>query len=46
MVRGRRITDNMAITVAYSPASYAEERDIGHDNISPNMDEINVFPLI
>ena len=45
MVRAKKITDNMAVTAAYSLANYAEKRGIDPENIVPKMDEIDVFPV-
>jgi len=44
MVRAQKITDNMAITAAYSLANYAEKRGISTTSIVPTMDEVGVFP--
>lgn len=43
IVRARKITDNMAISAAYSLANYAEKRGINPENIVPTMDEATVF---
>lgn len=45
MVRAQKITDNMAITAAHSLANYAEKRGINPENITPSMDEADVFPV-
>jgi malate dehydrogenase (oxaloacetate-decarboxylating) len=45
MVRSRKITDNMAIAAAHSLADFAEKRGIDPDNIVPNMEEADVFPV-
>lgn len=45
MVRAKKITDNMAIAAAHSLANYAEKRGIHTENIVPNMDEADVFPM-
>lgn len=44
MVRAKKITDNMAISAAYSLAKFAEERGIDPENIVPTMEEFAVFP--
>ncbi len=45
MVRARKITDNMAIAAAHSLADFAEKRGIHIEDIVPNMDEADVFPV-
>ena len=45
LVRARKITDNMAIAAAHSLASYAEKRGIHPEDIVPNMNEADVFPM-
>ncbi|MEI7597098.1 MAG: NADP-dependent malic enzyme [Bacteroidota bacterium] len=45
MVRAKKITDEMAIAAAHSLANYAEKRGIHIENIVPNMDEADVFPI-
>lgn len=45
IVRAQKITDNMAITAAHSLANYAEKRGINPENITPTMDEADVFPV-
>lgn len=45
MVRAQKITDNMAIVAAHSLANYAEKRGINPENITPTMDEADVFPV-
>ncbi len=45
MVRAKKITDNMAIAAAKSLANFAEKRGITPENIIPNMDEADVFPI-
>jgi malate dehydrogenase (oxaloacetate-decarboxylating) len=45
MVRAQKITDSMAIAAAHSLANYAEKRGINPENITPNMDEADVFPV-
>lgn len=45
MVRAQKITDSMAIVAAHSLANYAEKRGIDPENITPNMDEADVFPV-
>lgn len=45
LVRARKITDNMAIAAAHSLAAYAEKRGIHSENIVPNMNEADVFPM-
>ncbi len=44
LVKASKITDNMAVTAAYSMAKTAEKRGIHPDNIMPKMDEWEVFP--
>ncbi len=44
MVRARKITDEMAIAAAESLARYSEKRGINPENITPKMDEADVFP--
>ena len=43
-VRGRTITDEMAIAAAVELAKMAEERGLSDEYIIPNMDEWEVFP--
>jgi len=43
LVRARKITDEMALTAAYSMAKFAEKKGIHPDRIMPTMDEIEVF---
>jgi malate dehydrogenase (oxaloacetate-decarboxylating) len=43
-VRGRTITDEMAIAAAEELAMMAEKRGLSDDNILPNMDDWEVFP--
>jgi malate dehydrogenase (oxaloacetate-decarboxylating) len=45
IVRAQKITDNMAIAAAHSLANYAEKRGINPENITPTMDEADVFPV-
>ncbi len=45
MVRAQKITDSMAIVAAHSLAKYAEKRGIDPENITPTMDEADVFPV-
>ncbi len=45
MVRAQKITDTMAIAAAHSLANYAEKRGIDPENITPTMDEADVFPV-
>ena len=45
MVRAKKVTDQMAITAAYSLARYAEKRGINPENIVPTMNEADVFPI-
>lgn len=45
MVRAKKITDNMAIRAAHSLADFAEKRGINTENIVPNMNEADVFPI-
>jgi malate dehydrogenase (oxaloacetate-decarboxylating) len=42
-VRARKVTDEMAITAAYSVANFAEKKGINPDYIMPTMDETEVF---
>jgi malate dehydrogenase (oxaloacetate-decarboxylating) len=42
-VRARKITDEMAITAAYSLANFAEKKGIDPENIISKMDETEVF---
>ena len=42
-VRARKITDEMAITAAYSVANFAEKKGLNPDYIMPTMDETEVF---
>ncbi len=43
LVRSRKITDEMAITAAYSVAKFAEKKGINPERIMPTMDETEVF---
>jgi malate dehydrogenase (oxaloacetate-decarboxylating) len=43
LVRARKITDEMALTAAYSMAKCAEKSGIHPDRIMPTMDETEVF---
>ncbi|MCD4832618.1 MAG: NADP-dependent malic enzyme [Bacteroidales bacterium] len=43
LVQARKITDEMAITAAYSMANYAEKNSINADYIMPKMDETEMF---
>ena len=43
VVRSRKITDEMAISAAYSMANFAEKKGINPDYIMPTMDETEVF---
>ncbi|MDX9695359.1 MAG: NADP-dependent malic enzyme [Bacteroidales bacterium] len=43
LVRARKITDEMAITAAYSMANYAQKKGINPDYIMPKMDETEMF---
>ena len=43
LVRAKKITDEMAVTAAYSMANYAQKRGIDPDNIMPKMDETEMF---
>ncbi|MFC2152396.1 NADP-dependent malic enzyme [Bacteroidota bacterium] len=43
LVRARKITDEMAITAAYSMANYAEKKGLSPDYIMPKMDETEMF---
>lgn len=45
MVRAKKITDKMAIAAAHSLANYAEKRGINPEDIVPNMEEADVFPV-
>ena len=45
-VRGRTITDEMALTAAQELARCAEERGIHEENILPKMEEWNVVPRV
>jgi len=42
-VRAKKVTDEMAITAAYSVANFAEKKGINPDYIMPKMDETEVF---
>ena len=42
-VRARKVTDEMAISAAYSVANFAQEKGISPDYIMPTMDETEVF---
>jgi len=44
IARARKITDEMAISAAYSLANFAEKKGINPDYIMPTMDEPEVFP--
>lgn len=46
LVRAKKVTDNMAITAAYSLADYAEDRGIDPENIVPTMEEFGVFQTV
>jgi len=43
LVRAKKITDEMAITAAYSTANFAEKNGINPEKIMPTMDETLVF---
>lgn len=43
VVRSRKVTDEMAISAAYSMAGFAEKKGINPDYIMPTMDETEVF---
>jgi malate dehydrogenase (oxaloacetate-decarboxylating) len=43
LVQAKKITDEMAVTAAYSMANYAERRGISADDIMPKMDETEIF---
>jgi malate dehydrogenase (oxaloacetate-decarboxylating) len=43
LVRARKITDEMAITAAYSIANFAQKKGIHPDYIMPTMSETEVF---
>jgi malate dehydrogenase (oxaloacetate-decarboxylating) len=43
LVRARKITDEMAISAAYSVANFAQKKGIHPDYIMPTMDETEVF---
>jgi malate dehydrogenase (oxaloacetate-decarboxylating) len=43
MVRARKITDEMAITAAYSMANFAMKKGLNPDYIMPTMEETEVF---
>jgi len=45
IVRAQKITDEMAIAAAHSLAKYAEKRGVNPENITPTMDEADVFPV-
>jgi len=45
LVRARKITDEMAVTAAYSMANYAEKNGINPDYIMPKMDETEMFAV-
>ena len=45
IVRAQKITDTMAIAAAHSLANYSEKRGINPENITPTMDEADVFPV-
>ena len=45
MVRAKKITDEMAIAAAHSLANYAEKRGMSTEDIVPNMNEADVFPI-
>ncbi len=42
-VRAKKITDEMAITAAYSVANFAKKKGLSPDYIMPTMDETEVF---
>jgi malate dehydrogenase (oxaloacetate-decarboxylating) len=44
IVKASKITDEMAISAAYSMAKTAEKRGINPDNIAPLMSEWEIFP--
>ncbi len=46
IVRAKKITDNMAITAAYSIAKAAEKRGISPDYIVPLMNDFELFPQV
>jgi len=43
LVRARKITDEMAISAAYSMANFAQKKGLRPDYIMPTMDETEVF---
>ena len=43
LVQATKITDEMAVTAAYSMANYAEKKGINPDYIMPKMDETEMF---
>jgi malate dehydrogenase (oxaloacetate-decarboxylating) len=43
MVRARKITDEMAITAAYSMANFAMKKGLNPDFIMPTMEETELF---
>jgi malate dehydrogenase (oxaloacetate-decarboxylating) len=46
LVQAKKITDEMAVTAAYSMANYAERRGISADDIMPKMDETEIFAYV
>lgn len=46
LVQAKKITDEMAVTAAYSMANYAERRGISADDIMPKMDETDIFAYV
>jgi malate dehydrogenase (oxaloacetate-decarboxylating) len=46
LVRAKKITDEMAISAAYSIAGYAEKKGINPERIMPSMDETEVFAQV
>lgn len=46
LVQAKKITDEMAVTAAYSMANYAERRGIFADDIMPKMDETDIFAYV
>lgn len=43
LVHAKKITDNMALTAAYSMANYAQKNGLNPDYIMPKMDETEMF---
>lgn len=43
LVRAKKITDEMAISAAYSMANYAQKKGLSPDYIMPKMDETEMF---